>query len=80
MLEAVEAALSAGDQAGVDKLIAAWKRGTRRARDLQSLRAAAAAESEATPVRHPDEISNEDLADELERLTGRRFTILDEDG
>ena len=78
--QAVETALKIGDTDEVDRLLAIWSKFNRRRRALSSLKAAAQTESERLPdesVRHIpiEDMSDEEVCAELERLVGRPFTI-----
>ena len=77
---AVEAAIASGDTAETDRLLAIWSKYTRRRRSLTSLQAAAHAEIEPhvaeLGARKPiEDMSDEEVCAELERLVGRSFTI-----
>lgn len=72
ILEAVREALAAGDRAAVDRLIAGWKRETRRSRDLAALEAVVAAEHLAT---EPASVDVDALALEVSNLIKRPVRV-----
>ena len=78
--KAVEAAIESGDAAEVDRLLAIWSKFNRRRRALSSLKAAAQTEADGAldarvPQKPIEEMSDEEVCAELERLVGRPFTI-----
>ncbi len=81
ILREVRDALDEGDQTKADRLLAAWKARTRRARDLELLEAAAKAEATAGMTwaercwAETEHMSDEELAAKVSRLVGREIRI-----
>ena len=69
---AVLTALHAGDTARADQLLAAWQREQRRDRALEALEKAVAFENRP---KSSDEMTDEEVCAELERLVGRPFRV-----
>ena len=77
---AVATALDQRDMAEVDRLLAIWSKFNRRRRAVSALASAANLEAEAARIavqgRKPiEDMTDDEVCAELERLVGRAFTI-----
>lgn len=78
VLDAVRAAREAGDIGHADRLLIAWKTRARRARDLEALEAEV--EASMSWQDEIDQLSDEQLAEEVSQLTGKRFRVIPDQG